>query len=676
MSFVVVAALAVGLLVAIPLAAHYLRRGRARSQEFPPAALVPKRPPIARRMNRLEDRFLLLVRLLMVAALALLGAIPLVRCSRLSLGREAGASVAFALVVDDSLSMRATTDTGKSRWVLAQAGARQLLRSAREGDAVAIILAGRPARLALAATTDLDAARRAVEELRISDRATDLAGAVQLARSSLRQLPHVDKRVVLLSDLADTAAPDGDPPSWAPLAKLRQPMANCGVVQAEQRGRRVDATVACSSAGSARKRRLEVVVDSPQTDSTNARAAHLDEAPEAGRVLTSESLAVRSGTQTVGVEVGTPGADLSVRLTGTDAIAHDDVAPVAPEDSALGIAAVVDRTAASVLTGGMTTVEQALLALQGAATVRPLTLLPDDLRELRAYAAIVLDDPPGLPAEARAALSEWLERGGVALALLGPRVQAVQLGSTLEPFASGAVRWQQQPESDSIDLTSLSWLGSEATSLADLGARGRAELPGAPMADTRVLARWGDGNPWLLERTVGRGVALTAGLPASVELSDFALRPAFVALLDHVMSLATARAGPLRSVAGSVWSFPAVEASIQGPDGALEIRETGTEAQRPDEGDTARRIATVELAGRYRVKLGEVSQVRIVTLDPQEVSRQPSKLDARAQDDGTSAGTSQVDASAELALLLLLLFAAELVMRLLLRTRRQASART
>jgi len=676
MSFVVVAALAVGLLVAVPLAAHYLRRGRARSQEFPPAALVPKQPPIARRMNRLEDRFLLLLRLLMVAALAMLGAIPLVRCSRLSLGREAGASVAFALVIDDSLSMRAVTEGEKPRWELARAGARELLSSAREGDAVAIVLAGRPARLALAATTDIDAARRAVGELRVTDRATDTAGAVQLARSSLEQLPHLDKRVVLLSDLADEPPPEGQLPSWVPLASLRQPMANCGVVEAAQRARRVDATVACSSAGSARNRRLEVVVESPQQDPAATQKAGLDEAPEPGHVLIAESLAVRSGMQTVGIEVGTPAAHLSVRLTGSDAIGQDDVAPVAPEDSSLSVAVVVDRAAASVMTGGVTPVEQAMVALRSAATVRPLTLLPDDLRELRRYAALVLDDPPGLPAESRAAVSEWVERGGVALALLGPQVRALQLGSTLEPFVNGAVHWQEQPKSDSIDVSSLSWLGTEASSLTDLKARGRAELSGAPMAGTRVLARWSDGDPWLLERTVGRGVALTVGLPASVGLSDFALRPGFVALLDHVIALANDRAGPLRSVAGSTWAFPAgVDVAIQGPGGAVQLRQTGPGGGGPDGADAPQRVATVELAGRYRVDLGEETQSRIVTLDPHEISRQPRQLDAEMPETGTAGGTGQVDVSSELAAVLLLLFAAELVMRLLLRTRRRASAR-
>jgi hypothetical protein len=86
------------------------------------------------------------------------------------------------------------------------------------------------------------------------------------------------------------------------------------------------------------------------------------------------------------------------------------------------------------------------------------------------------------------------------------------------------------------------------------------------------------------------------------------------------------------------------------------------------------RVATVILAGRYRVGLGDESQERIVTLDPREVSAQPRKLDQEKARGEAAGSRSQVDASAELAFVLLLLFAAELLMRLLLRTRRRASA--
>src|SRR5258706_1324265 len=171
MRFVTVFALAVALLVAAPYLAHRLRRRRADERAFAAAHMVPPAPPRARRRSQLEDRALFGTRALAVLALALLGASPLVRCSRLSLTREGGASVALAIVIDDSMSMRAPDASGKrSRFDRARTGARELLASAREGDAVAIVLAGAPSRVALAATTDLGAARAAIETLAPSDR--------------------------------------------------------------------------------------------------------------------------------------------------------------------------------------------------------------------------------------------------------------------------------------------------------------------------------------------------------------------------------------------------------------------------------------------------------------------------------------------------------------------------
>ena len=90
MSFVTLLALGLSLLVAVPTLAHLLRRGRAKEQPFPPAALVPEAKATTRERSRLEDRGLLLLRALMVLALAVLGAGPLVQCSRVALGRTGG----------------------------------------------------------------------------------------------------------------------------------------------------------------------------------------------------------------------------------------------------------------------------------------------------------------------------------------------------------------------------------------------------------------------------------------------------------------------------------------------------------------------------------------------------------------------------------------------------------
>src|SRR3954471_16525561 len=112
MSFLTVGALVIALLVAAPIMAHLLRRRQAEERPFPPARLVPPTPPAARRRSMLEDRALFAVRALAVLLLAVLGATPFVRCSRLSLARRSGASVALAFVIDDSLSMRAKLPNG------------------------------------------------------------------------------------------------------------------------------------------------------------------------------------------------------------------------------------------------------------------------------------------------------------------------------------------------------------------------------------------------------------------------------------------------------------------------------------------------------------------------------------------------------------------------------------
>ena len=107
MSFLTLGGLLIALLVVAPIAAHLLRRKQAEEQLFPPARLVPPTQPSARKRSMLEDRALFSVRALAVLGLAILGATPFVRCSRLSLTRNHGASVALAIVLDDSLSMRA-----------------------------------------------------------------------------------------------------------------------------------------------------------------------------------------------------------------------------------------------------------------------------------------------------------------------------------------------------------------------------------------------------------------------------------------------------------------------------------------------------------------------------------------------------------------------------------------
>lgn len=659
MSFLIAAALALGVFVAAPVAAHLLRRGRAEEQEFPPAHLVPVAYRSARKKSRLEDRWLLLVRALLVFALAIVGAVPFVRCSRLALDRDAGASVALALVIDDSLSMRSRVGDTDTRWEVALKGARDLLKSTREGDAVGIVLAGEPARLALAATTDLGVVRETLDKLKPADRSTDLRSAIRLAESSLKALPHVDKRIAVLSDFAGNTGKLPDRALWIPLPELRQPAHNCGIAQARKEGLRVVANVACTAGQAGKDRTLRLVAGKGPTP--NRDGAELAKIP----------LKPQAGSQRLELELSGPVDGVDAFLSAGDALPQDDYAAVAEVQGAMLIGVVADPATAAAQEGTATVLEQALNALTSTGSdagptgeVRPLPLIPEDEKELAAYSAFIIDDPPGLAPESRTALTAWMNtEAGFAAAFLGPNVEAAQLGASFEPFAHGALTWETTTAASIVDTSGL--MGDAGASLKDIAPRGRLLLAGALIPGSETTLAWDDQSPWMLKRRVGRGQAWTFGLPVSVDQSDLALRPGFLALLERFLHDAAQAKGERVSDAGTTWRLADTVKTVEGPGGKLEP--TAGPSERTGGSD---RYVTPDLRGRYRIAEGNADfHDRIVTLDEAEIVSQPTNIAEAPLRKTTSRGPPNVEVSREFGLLLLALLALELSLRVVSRLR-------
>jgi Mg-chelatase subunit ChlD len=601
--------------------------------------LVPAIVVTSDKRSRLEDLLLLGLRSAMVLALAVMGATPLVRCSDLSVQRQSGASIALAIVLDDSQSMRTNVD-GSSRFDLAVRGAKQLLASAREGDVVALIAAGNPARVIVNPGPDLSAAKNAIERLHVSDRGTDLQTALSLARSALKDLPHVDKRIVLLSDLAAPQLNFEDPAPWTPLPELRKAADNCGIAVAEREALGVTVEIGCSSANAAQGRKLEVVLASELT------------AP----ALASAELQSFAGVQKVNVRVDGLGMQLAVRLSGEDAIKEDNSAAVAIESAALVVGVSVDPTKASTITGGPTVIEQAFAAIDPELDVRPLAELPEASQDLKRFAALVIDDPPGMSPEERVALEEWVGTGGVALGLLGPSSTNAQLAANSEPFARAGALWDatQHP---GIDPRSVAWLGAESKSLESLDRGGRVRLDAADLPGTKVIGSWKDGVPFLFQRPIDRGVVFTAGLPASLDQSDFALRPAFLALLQTIADQARQRTGPHQSAAGVPWTFPAdAQIKVKGPAGPVASEVVGNQ-------EATEQQVVPDIAGSYELELPSGKELRLVTLTPDELTLQPRQSEATLEPQAHAQARNRVDASPYWALLLLALFAGEMALR-------------
>lgn len=656
MTFLTTLALAVGLLVVAPYLAHRLRRRRAEEQPFPPAQLVAPSPPMARRRSRLEDRALYATRTAAIVALAALGATPFVRCSRLSLERSAGASVAMAVIIDDSMSMRAALG-GTSRFERAREGARELLASAREGDAVALVLAGAPARVGLAATTDLGAARRALDALAPANRATDLDGALVLARGLVGPLPQVDQRIVVLSDLAD-GQPDGPPlgesspvPVWLALPELRASGVDCALLRAESSGLRVNVSVACGPGASAAGR--EVLVEDAAGHPLG-RAAAAEAAPLAEvKVMLAQGNAAPTAVR--------------ARLSGADAIAEDDVAPVTLEAARGAVVVIADPTDEAVATGGAPVVEQALAALRLDVDIRALPAVPDRPDDMASALGVILDDPPGMTPEQRHALEGFMARGGLVLLALGPHAAAAPLGATFEPILAQGIGWTDAARVEADPSSAVASLLGSAAGLGGLGAPRRASLASMDASAMEVLARWNDGAPLIARRPIGRGDAWVVTLPFSVDASDLPLRPTFLALLDAWVRAAREHATPLRTDVGAAWRFPgALRVDVRGPAGPLVVGKEGTE-------DGIWR-AVPDCVGDYQVVVDGKEERRVVAPLVRELDLRPRGASAAAAGEGLGRRSGAVDVSGQVALALLALVAAEMALRLYSRRRVSTSA--
>jgi hypothetical protein len=345
--------------------------------------------------------------------------------------------------------------------------------------------------------------------------------------------------------------------------------------------------------------------------------------------------------------------DLVAQLTGKDAIASDDRAPVVVEAGPAAIAVVGDRTEEAVATGGAPVVEQALAALHVDMAVRPIPQVPDRREDTAPFAAIIVDDPPGFTPEQRHALSSFVESGGVLLVALGRRAAAAPLGANFEPLLAHAVGWDSSPSAGVAVGSGASFFGEAASSLDDLAPRGRAKLAEQDVAAYEPLLKWTDGMPLVGRSHRGRGDVWLTTLPFSVETSDFTLRPGFLALLDAFVTEAKQRATPRRGDVGVPWAFGgASQVEAEGPAGPVT----------PTRDDGTLRIVPY-VAGAYRVSIDGNKELRVAAPLAREIDMRPRAVATSATSSALGGGVAVVDVSWMVALGLLGLVAVELVLR-------------
>jgi hypothetical protein len=215
------------------------------------------------------------------------------------------------------------------------------------------------------------------------------------------------------------------------------------------------------------------------------------------------------------------------------------------------------------------------------------------------------------------------------------------------------VTWGETKAAGADPVTAVGPLAEPAHSLLDLGASRRATLAPEDASALESLVKWTDGAPLVARRVMGRGEAWVVTLPFSVDESDLALRPAFLALLDAWVHAARERAAPKRSDVGTTWRFPGAHAvEVQGPRGPVAVAR--------DEGVVR---VVPPLVGVYRLSVDGKAETRVAAPVARELDFRPRAAAPTTGGEGMGERRAAVDISGQVALALLALVAAEIALR-------------
>ncbi len=641
--------------VAVPLILHLRRSRRAQRIVFSTTQFFDERFIRSARRARLQDLLLLVLRVALLAFFILALAQPLIRTTGLAgLLDLGGGGRQVAIILDDSASMAATSDRG----VLlerARAGALAILDelSPVRGDKVTVVLAGqRDAGTQVLfdePTTDLDAVRRAIRDVKPTDLATDLTGAVRVAARTLDVVgaasgSGASGEIYVFSDLTESALPVGpiaDPGTRAALlmvatrasepapANLSVDAIQYGAARPMLRVPFTFRTLLTNHGPASRTATVSLTVDDeavgrqevelPAGRSRIVRFTHRFTKPgwHAGRVAVGGGEGAEAESLTAddrrffAVHVEDRLRLLAINGAPSHVAAQDELfffrlaLTVRPEKTGAAGVRVVD---APIIVDQITPVEVAL-------------------PRLRDYPLVVMANVPNLSPTALEALEKYVDQGGSLVITLGDRVNADAYSAWVgEHRLHGGllpgrlVRLVEAPAESvlpvadatggafiaAIDETHPAMAGFTRGDLGSLSSVRLTKCYEIEPRDADVLMRDAHGRAILLERRMGQGRVMLFASTIDRDWTDFPVQPTYVPwlyrLVSYLAQQQTEGANFVRT--GQIVRLPASATrlrplQVEMPDGRVGYG-------RPDPRDASATSATVfadvERAGVYRVR--------------------------------------------------------------------------
>lgn len=537
----------------IPIIIHLINRQRAKVRPFAAIdylLLSDKR--LARRL-RIKQLLVLALRVLLLVAIPFALAKPYVEPEALA-APDPAAPGAIALVIDDSLSARATPD-GWDETILQRslAKARALIKAGGSRTSYAVLTGGKPARLLTQGLTyDRNEAERALNRVIARSVSGDLPVALREAERVLGQSDHPNRHVYVLGDQAQHA--------WR---QVSEPWALARVPSVElvdvRDGKRVD-NVAISSVTvepapdlGAGQVRVEVsVVNHGGAAQERDLEVDIGGQPQRARISVGVG-ATEKRTFAIPTWSGARAVRGFARIT-PDAIAADDTWYFSVDFGGTASALIINGAPASVpFKDELFFVRAALQGEQGGASrVRAVYTTGAEwaAQALQQVDVVVLANVGQLSGDQRVALHTFVEGGGGLLIAAGDRLTPESNASygSLLPLPIRGVKQVARRDDPASALSALrldtaeldhpalrEFARVDEVSLFKARFYAYVLVDAARDGDAKVLASYSGGIPALVERSMGRGRILLLTSTLDRDWSDLAIKSSFLPLLQQLI---------------------------------------------------------------------------------------------------------------------------------------------
>lgn len=540
--------------VAVPFIIHLFHRQRVSTVDFSSVIFIRDHHMQRSRALRLRELLLLLLRTLIILLLVMAFARPVIEgLAGALLGSSVEQRSVFAIILDNSYSMGAGR-YGDTPFNAARTEAERIVDAMQPGDEGLIILTAAPPEAVPPVPTDRTTVLSArLSEAEVSESSGDIAGALRLARRKLSGIVSAHKSIYLLSDLQrsdwEHLSESGSEAPSEPRAPIYLYPFEAGSVD------NASIDVVSVSEGLLTRNQPERFVAT--FTNRNDDAASTGRTGQAGRTSrTREVRLIINGqhrdSRQVTVEAGAAGSvqfnvviDTPGRYSGYMELNEDDVAAdnrryfTLEVPDAFGVTTVGQSESSYFI-------EQVLRPSGGLVTPVDVQTASADVLNSDLYdtGVLIVDGGVELTPARLSSLERYVSSGGGVLVFLGEGLDPAtyENGFFTGVFDCSITARRGTPGSknsfhrmDQVDVEHpvFRFDGRYAESLSTGEARFYASYGVDAGLGARVIARFMDGTPAVLEGRSGSGRALLVASDLNTGWSDLALRSAFVPFMHR-----------------------------------------------------------------------------------------------------------------------------------------------